>query len=659
MTMDVQKELENEWGAKAFETFDEPYRDGFGLKAVLGGLFLGFVMLPGAIYLSLVAGDAGGMSTAAQWVTVILFTEVARRCFTRLSRQEIYVLYALAGGLVVAGGPFFALIWNQYLVQSTAAQQFGLLDEFARNTWIAPETTSDVYKTRSVFNADWLPAIGVIIASGLLMRLNRFTLGFALFKMTSDVEKLPFPMAPVAAQGATALAESYEEGERWRWRIFTIGSAIGVFFGFLYVLVPTVTGGIMNKPVQILPIPFIDFGPDTHNILPAALIGISTNLTAIIFGFVLPFWMVVGQFIASVAAQIIGNPILYKLGVLHQWKPGMDTISTFIVNDLDFWLSIRIGTSLCVAGLGALLAVTTLWKHGLRGSGAAHNRERGDIPIWLAIALWLGSTAWMVYLCHRLVPGFPWWVLAFFGFVWTPFNSYISARMVGLTGRPVEFSYFREGSFVIATRYLNYSGSAIWFAPIPLADWGGMAQIFREFTLTRTKITSLIKVELLIFPLLLVCSIVFCAFLWKLNPIPSAAYPFAAKMWPVRSYFACLWASATRTGDSFLLEAISLRYVLAGLGFGAVLFGVFQAFGLPVLCFYGVLTGITAWPHNTVLLFIGAMLGRFVFAKRFGKDRWRSYVPVLAAGAACGVGLTGMLAIGFTLISRSMIQLTY
>ena len=659
MSIDIKKELENEWGARAFEEFNEPYRDGFGLKSILGGLFLGFVMLPGAIYLTLVAGDAGGMATAAQWVTVILFTEVARRCFTKLSRQEIYVLYALAGGLVVAGGPFFSVIWNQYFVQSTAAQQFGLVEEFARNSWIAPPPESEVYKLRSIFHHDWLPAIFVIITAGLLMRLNRFTLGYALFKITSDVEHLPFPMAPIAAQGATALAESYDDREGWRWRIFTIGSAIGIFFGIVYVLVPTVTGGIMNKPVQIFPIPFIDYCTGTQNILPAALIGISTNFTAIVFGFVLPFWMVVGQFIASIIGQVILNPVLYKAGVLRQWRPGMDTIMTSIVNDLDLWMSFRIGTSLCMAVLGVGLAAVTLFKHGIRGSGAGRNRERGDIPMWLAIVLWLGSTTALVVLCARLVPDFPWWILAFFGFVWTPFNSYISARMIGLTGSGVQFSYFREASFILATRQLSYSGSAIWFAPIPLADHGGMAQFFREMTLTRTKITSLIKVELLIFPLLLVCGVLFCSFLWKLNPIPSAAYPYAAKMWPVNAYWSSLWASATRTGDNFLLQAINWWYIAAGFGVGIVMFGAFQLLGLPTLAYYGALTGLTSWPHHTILLFIGAMLGRFVFAKRIGKEKWRSYVPVLAAGTACGVGLMGMLAIGFTLISRSVIQLAY
>ena len=178
-------------------------------------------------------------------------------------------------------------------------------------------------------------------------------------------------------------------------------------------------------------------------------------------------------------------------------------------------------------------------------------------------------------------------------------------------------------------------------------------------SLTRTRIGSLIKVELLIFPLLLLCGILFCSFLWRLNPIPSAAYPYAAKMWPVEAYWTCLWATATRTGDNFLLQAIDWRTIAAGCVTGFALFGAFQALGLPTLAFYGVLTGITAWPHHTLLPFIGAMLGRFVFARRIGREKWRSYVPVLAAGTACGLGLTAMLAIGFTLISRSVIQLPY
>jgi hypothetical protein len=38
---------------------------------------------------------------------------------------------------------------------------------------------------------------------------------------------------------------------------------------------------------------------------------------------------------------------------------------------------------------------------------------------------------------------------------------------------------------------------------------------------------------------------------------------------------------------------------------------------------------------------------------------WRQYAPVLLAGFSCGMGLTGMLAMGFTLILKSLSRLAY
>ncbi|RKY61150.1 MAG: hypothetical protein DRP95_03250, partial [Candidatus Latescibacterota bacterium] len=45
-----------------------PFEDGFNIKTVWGALFVGFVMMPGAIYLGLVMGATLG--GAAQWVTI-------------------------------------------------------------------------------------------------------------------------------------------------------------------------------------------------------------------------------------------------------------------------------------------------------------------------------------------------------------------------------------------------------------------------------------------------------------------------------------------------------------------------------------------------------------------------------------------------------------
>ena len=70
---------------------DAPYEDGFGWKTIWAILFVGIVMLPGAIYLGLVTGQS--MAGASEWVTIILFLEIAKRSFIRLKTQEILIIY--------------------------------------------------------------------------------------------------------------------------------------------------------------------------------------------------------------------------------------------------------------------------------------------------------------------------------------------------------------------------------------------------------------------------------------------------------------------------------------------------------------------------------------------------------------------------------------
>ncbi|MCA9437718.1 MAG: hypothetical protein KC978_18175, partial [Candidatus Omnitrophica bacterium] len=97
--------------------FLEPFEDGFSRRTVWGALFVAAVMTPGSLYLGLVAGQTLG--AAAEWVTLILFTEVARRSLIRLKRQEVFILFYVAsalsatafGHLALSGGPFAATIW--------------------------------------------------------------------------------------------------------------------------------------------------------------------------------------------------------------------------------------------------------------------------------------------------------------------------------------------------------------------------------------------------------------------------------------------------------------------------------------------------------------------------------------------------------------------
>ena len=55
-----------------------------------------------------------------------------------------------------------------------------------------------------------------------------------------------------------------------------------------------------------------------------------------------------------------------------------------------------------------------------------------------------------------------------------------NARMGGLSGQQVSFPMIRKGAFILS----GYKGIDIWFAPIPYADHGHRAQLFREIELT-------------------------------------------------------------------------------------------------------------------------------------------------------------------------------
>jgi hypothetical protein len=79
----------------------------------------------------------------------------------------------------------------------------------------------------------------------------------------------------------------------------------------------------------------------------------------------------------------------------------------------------------------------------------------------------------------------------------------------------------------------------------------------------------------------------------------------------------------------------------------------------PIFLIYGVVRGLgQTMPHVVIPQFIGALLGRFYFQKKLGLV-WRQYIPVVAAGFACGTGLIAMLCIGVTFLSKAVTSLPY
>src|SRR5438093_1052257 len=146
----------------------------------------------------------------------------------------------------------------------------------------------------------WEDGFGLkaMIALGqLLTRIDNFGLGYIMYRLTSDVEKLPFPMAPVGAQGVTALADASKGEDTWRWRVFSFGAVLGMAFAAVYLALPAVSGAFLPEPISIFAFPFKDLTSNVEDFLPAVPIVIAFDLGLVILGMVLPFWAMVGSFI--------------------------------------------------------------------------------------------------------------------------------------------------------------------------------------------------------------------------------------------------------------------------------------------------------------------------------------------------------------------------
>jgi hypothetical protein len=634
------------------------FEEGFDWKTIVGAVFIGFLMMPGSMYLQLVIGQ--GIGPAARWVTIILFAEIAKRSYTELKQQEIFLLYYMAGAALAS--PFSGLLWQQYIVQSDAARMLGLTEFIP--SWVAPQPGSESLIQRTFFHRDWLIPILLLIGAQIIQRIDHFGLGYALYRITSDVEKLPFPMAPVGALGTMALAESTEEKKAsWKWRVFSIGGVIGLAFGAVYVLLPAVSGLLFTEPIRLIPIPWVELTPYTEKALPAVATGIQLDLGLLFVGMVLPFWAVIGGLI-GVIITFVSNPVLYSHGILHRWHPGMETVETVFANNFDFYMSFSIGLGLAIGLVGIWYVIKSF-----RGEHAK-NREswsklfqpppgRGDINFWVSIGIYVFSTLAYVGICLFLVPNFPWLFFILYGFIYTPIISYITARMEGIAGQFVSLPLVREASFIAGAKFFGYHGIEIWYAPIPIHNYGEATVHFREIELTGTSIRGIIKAEIVVFPVVMISSLLFSQFIWQLAPIPSSSYPYAQELWHLQALNTLLMQTSTLEGNSLFFQALSAPIIFSGIGLGLLLYAVLNVLGLPVLLVYGVVRGLgQSTPHGFILEVTGALLGRFFFQKKYGK-MWRQYAPVLLAGFSCGMGLTGMFAMGCTLILKSLGKLAY
>lgn len=660
------------FGIEAMQS--EPCENGFTWRTVIGALFIAFVMLPGIIFMGLMIGE--DMGTAADWVVIILFVEIARRSFMTLRKQELYILKytvgslsSISGSVALGGGIFAWMVYNRFLRNSEEFANFGIAHEVPN--WWAPY--GDDAFIGGFLAPIWWPVLTVTILTMILNKLTQLSLGFLAYKVTVDVEKLPFPLAPIQAEGAIALAESSQDKDKkgFRQYCFSIGVMIGAAFGLIYAAVPILTGAFFGRPQHLIPIPFLDLTVALQHIFPGAIIGITLNMGLLFTGFVLPWRIAVGMIFSSIFFKIFFNTFLQRMGWLPSWSEGKDAIATQVADTLDFYLSFGIGSSFAVFAVGVfgmVKAVTAYKKKKANqedvGDGVdlskfwERNRDRGDPPTAVMLCIWAISAMSFVMLSNHLINGdlqpgdkpFSILWLMGFAFIWTPINTYINARMSGIAGQSAGVPFVFE-SAIFASGYRKVN---IWFAPLPLNNYGNTADMFRVCELTRTKFTSIFKAELFIFPLMLVASFIFWSYITGLGPIPSDQYPFVQKFWPMHAQMRALWASGMQEGQSLLLDALKLPVILGAFGVACAAFATFGWLGISAQYIYGFLASANGYPHNAIMIFIGACIGRYVLAKKFGRERWQNFAPILAVGFGAGMGLVGMLAIAINFLWASI-----
>ena len=637
------------------------FQEGLTLTSVLGTLFVALVMVPGALYMELVAG--AGIGGAAQWVTVLLFVEVAKRANAKLNRAQLFILFYMAG-MVMSTNVWNTPLFTQFLVRSDAAVSTGVANDIPH--WVAPPNLDSL--PRTFLAKAWLPFIGLMLFREIMGRLSSAILGYGLFRVTSDVEDLPFPMAPVGAQGIVAIADQVDgsartSGASVRWRMFCVGCGVGMVFGLVYMALPTITGAFFSRPLQIFQIPFADFTPYTQKFLPAVATGYSFDLGNVILGMTLPFWSMVGSFVGLMFTFVM-NPILYLAGRMPTWNEGDTTVVTLFANNVDFYFSFQIGISLAIAVFGIWIAFRTMRKGRANASSRrraeevkAHAAARGHIPDALVLATYAFACTAYILMCGWLID----WhrgvmvVLLFFAFLYTPLISYVTARLEGLAGQVIEIPFITEISFILS----GYTGAKIWFLPIPKANYGVQVVSYKQAELLGCKFGSVWKAQLLLFPIIILSSLFFSSFIWSLAEIPSAVYPYTEKIWDLTAKNTCLVYSATLGEYSQFSEALGWGRFLAGFGSAGAVMGLLGWFGAPTMLFCGVVRGLgqTA-PHTVIPNFLGALIGKFYFERRY-KREWRKMIPVVSSGFFVGTGLISILSVGFVFLAKAVSTVAY
>lgn len=622
---------------------------GLTWRSVLAMVMAGLIFMPASIYLWLAIG--AGAAIAATYVTVILFSALARIYGTSLTRQELFIIYSVVGGIGGALPLYYWLVFRGYYINNPLSLEFKLNGVPIRDLvplWMAPPPGSEAYKIRTLLHPDWIPAIATNVLFAALGLTAEISLGIIFSYLYIEIEPLTFPFAQIDAAMVNTLYERKHENMLY----FLLALIGGAIYGGLLYMVPMLVG----PWAQIIPYPWIDFTPYTQFFLPGALIGIATDPTTFLYGMILSPSVTLSMMIGSFITWIFGNTLTltvfrdFSPEWVSEYYPGMNIFLIIQRAGLRLWLSTFMGISY---GLAIYILIATRGKFvqafkALSKIGLQESRKLGYPPLRMLLVAFFVATLTSVIIYYFLVPGIPIWLPPTVSILLSLVIASVGARVygeLGLTFTP-DFVYNMWKTAVYFSPYQGYPG---WIYTPALAGFGTpwYVNATKAAYLTRTRPIDYYKAQLISFAIVTVLGLFFMDFFWRMSPIPSFTYPYVMGIWPTYAISDSLFATRQIAikADQILL---GMGVALAG-GMGG--YGLMKA-GLPFnpIAFVG---GMYAYPPYTIMVFVMSILSEFVFTKVMGREKWYSLRGIVLAGFLAGMGIIVALGTALTLLSKA------
>jgi hypothetical protein len=621
-------------------------------------------LLPVVLYLQLVSGAL--IVGATVYVAAVLFTEIARITGRPLTRQEVFIIY-MASSPTLLATPFLEFVFRAYFVNSPYLMGFSLGEKSLVElipSWYAPGVGSSAYDARTLLSSQWVMPVGIFLLQFVVLwLLQEIALGYIGGLLFVEEQDLPFPTAEVQAQVCITLAEREES----RTRVFSIAAVLGIFYAVVMYVVPTVTQGLLGHMYQLIPIPWIDLTAGSYGverILPGAALGIATDMSYFLSGFIIPLSYTIQIAVGSISVWVFGNWATrtylasYFPEWVSEWASGMSLRLVYQRSLIRVWVVPFVVIAMTVAVV-SLVAQRRYVVDVLRriSKAGVSIRAKGYPPLPILIGMYLVGTLGSVAVFWWLVPDFPVLLALAAALVGGFLHALVGARSLAETGYPLTINYMWQG-VVLAS---GYSGAGPWLmapafsgvmpTPMSLARTGapGWTNMIKSARLTNTDINDFFKAYILAVAISVFSSFVFVSFFWAVAPIPSTVYPYTAYQWPVDVLSNSMWISGEIKGVPMEVVVGSLAIALAVSVGGELLHRVT---GLPFSSVALVL-GMTMLPPYAITTLIGGMVGNLVIQRQFGETWWKSYRTTLVAGFLTGLAVMVGLSVAVVMISKA------